>query len=131
MRTASVVAILALAPTFASCHRPSAATTAPLAHFAVVLEHSVQGWTAHCQVGCRWTDSTMACGGCQIRLSAAGVGPARLPEDPTEGFAFTLQDAGTGWEATGVRGVRWRALSWQCQAAVCRARIDETGVVGS
>ena len=117
----------------AACHRPASVPTnaVPRAHFAIVLERSNAGWSAHCDDGCRWTDLTMSCSGCQVRLTAIGIGPANLPEEGPDGFAFTLKEAGTGWEAVAIRGVRWRSLTWGCGAPVCRARIDEAGVSGS
>jgi hypothetical protein len=122
-------ATLVLSLCLASCARPPARSVAPAPnHFSLVLEHSAQGWRANCDVGCRWRELTMSCGGCEVRLTSIGVGPASSfdPQDAT--FAFTLSDAGSGWEAKSGRGVYWLALSSSCGQTTCRARLDETGV---
>jgi hypothetical protein len=114
---------------FVACSTPRAPGIAPAAnHFSLVLEHSAQGWRATCDVGCRWREVTMSCGGCEVRLTSIGVGPASSfePEDAT--FAFTLSDAGSGWEAKSGRGVYWLGLSHSCPQTTCRARMDEAGV---
>ena len=108
---------------------PRTAGIAPAgSHFSLALEHSAQGWRASCDVGCRWRELTMSCGGCEVRLTSVGVGPASSfdPEDAT--FAFTLADAGSGWDAKSPRGVNWLALSYSCPETTCRARMDEAGV---
>ena len=129
MRTLIAAALLAVAPAVAAGPRPKGTAT-PIAHFAILLEHSAQGWAATCDTGCRWTHLTMSCEGCKIRVDVAGVGPASAPERGTEGFSFTLRDAGAGWQATRVRGTIWGALAYGCATTVCRARIDEAGVAG-
>ena len=131
MRRASVATGLALTAALVGCHRASPAVAVPAApsrHFALILERSASGWAAHCEVGCRWADVTMSCGGCQVRIDAAGIGAAGPIEGPPGSFAFVLRGTSAGWEAEGISGVHWRRLSWGCGAAVCRARIDETGV---
>jgi hypothetical protein len=117
----------------AGCHKTrSAATPAPGGHFALILEHSATGWAAHCEAGCLWTDVSMSCAGCEVRLDAAGIGRAYPSEAPATGFAFVLSGAGGGgWTARGIQGVNWRSLSWNCGAATCRARLDENGLRGT
>jgi hypothetical protein len=100
-------------------------------HFSFILEHSAQGWQAHCEAGCRWRDVTMSCGGCEVRLTSVGIGPANASEEEPGTFGITLTDSGSGWEARSLRGAGWITLSWGCPQATCRARIDETGVHGS
>jgi hypothetical protein len=131
MRVRFLVASVVVAVICSACHRaPLVATTAtsPSRHFALVLEHSAGGWSAHCDMGCRWTDVTMSCSDCAVQLDATGIGLVGAAEHTTDGFAFVLSGKGAGWEAQGVTGVSWQTLSWDCGAAVCRARIDETGV---
>jgi hypothetical protein len=128
--TGGIIAALALSACHSGTPRMSAARPAPLTHFSLIVEHSQRGWAAHCETGCRWTELTMDCAGCAVRVSLAGVSPARNTEEDPAGFAFTLQGTPTDWAASGVRGVAWRSLTWQCEALVCRARIDETGVGG-
>lgn len=99
-------------------------------HFALILEHSAQGWKATCDTGCVWREVSMSCGGCDVRLSSSGIGRAGAPEVALRGFAFTLSDSASGWQAKAARGVRWATLSFSCPQAVCRAEIDETGVRG-
>ena len=100
-------------------------------HFALTLEHSAQGWKANCDTGCAWREVSMSCGGCEVRLSSLGIDRAGTPEISRGGFAFTLSDSAGGWQAKDVRGTRWATLSYACPQAVCRARIDETGVRGN
>ena len=122
----AVVAFLAIA-----CHR-HAPTVAPVSdpdHFAIVLEHSAQGLAAHCEVGCQWIDVSMSCGGCDVRLDVSGIERAREATPRPTGFAFVLSPEGSGWKARAIQGTRWTTLGWSCGSAVCRARLDETGVV--
>ena len=114
---------------FVACSPPPMPKIAPAAnHFSLVLEHSAQGWKASCDVGCRWRELTMSCGGCEVRLTSVGVGPVGSSKVEEGTFAFTLTDAGSGWQAKSVRGAYWLALSWGCPETTCRARIDEAGV---
>jgi hypothetical protein len=114
---------------FVACSpRPTPATAPAPNHFSLVLEHSAQGWRASCEVGCRWRELTMSCGGCEVRITSVGVGPASSSEAEEATFAFTLTDAGSGWHAKSLRGVHWIALTWGCPETTCRARIDEAGV---
>ena len=123
--------ILVSALCFVACSTARAPGIAPAAnHFSLVLEHSVQGWRASCDVGCRWREVTMSCGGCEVRLTSIGVGPASSSEVEEGTFAFTLTDAGSGWQAKSIRGANWLALGWGCGETTCRARIDEAGVRG-
>lgn len=112
------------------CQRQTVVAT-PLApnHFAVVLERNATGWRAHCDTGCSWTDVSLTCAECDIRLDASGIARAYpAGAAPTPGFEFVVEAAATGWSARGVRGVEWQALTWTCQALGCRGRIDEAGV---
>jgi hypothetical protein len=114
-----------------ACHRtpPSVASVSPSnGHFAIVVEHSPKGWQAHCEAGCQWVDVSTSCGGCDVRLDATGIGPAYPASSEVTGFAFVLSSDGTGWQARAIDGARWKTLSWSCGTAVCRGRIDETGV---
>lgn len=97
-------------------------------HFSIVVDHSARGWRAHCETGCQWVDVTMFCGGCEVRLDATGIRPAHPASSAVTGFAFVLSTDGSGWKARAIDGTRWMTLSWNCEAAVCPARIDETGV---
>jgi hypothetical protein len=115
----------------AACHKtpPAVASTpVPTGHFAVILEHSAAGWAAYCEAGCQWTDVSMSCAGCDVRLDASGIARAYPAPPVATGFAFIFSNAGGGWTARGIQGVRWRSLSWSCGAAVCRVRLDESGV---
>ena len=107
---------------------PTLKTQLAPTHFSLVLDHSAQGWRASCEVGCRWSELTMSCGGCEVRLTSVGVSPASSSEAQEATFAFTLTDAGSGWQANSLRGVYWLALAWRCPQTTCRARIDEAGV---
>ena len=125
LATTVLAAFLAIA-----CHKTSpavAAASAQTGHFTVILERSATGWAAHCEVGCQWTDVTMSCDGCDVQLDASGIARAFLAPAP-KGFAFVVSNARDGWTARGIQGVRWQKLSWSCGAAVCRGRLDETGV---
>ena len=108
---------------------PMHTTSAPLEHFAVVVEHApTQGWAATCETGCRWKTATLDCRGCEVRIDAGGISLATAPAERTERFAFVLHDDASGWGARALHGTSWNALSWECRTVVCRARIDETGV---
>lgn len=114
-----------------ACHKtpPNVASISPSnGHFSMVVEHSTTGWRAHCEAGCRWVDVSMSCGGCEVRLDAAGIGPAYPANSAVTGFAFVLSSDGPGGKARAIDGTQWRALSWSCGAGVCSARIDESGV---
>ena len=114
-----------------ACHKtpPSVASVAPAnGHFSIVVEHSAGGWRAHCETGCHWVDVSMFCGGCDVRLDATGIRPAYPASSAVPGFAFVLSTDGTGWKARAIDGARWKTLSWNCGAVMCRGRIDETGV---
>jgi hypothetical protein len=116
-----------------ACHKaPPAVVSAPVPtdHFAVILEHSATGWAARCEAGCQWTAVSMSCARCDVRLDASGIARAYPSAPAPTGFAFVLSSAGGGVTARGIQGVRWRSLSWSCGAAVCRARVDESGVGG-
>ena len=133
LSVSTVVLLAALASSGGSTASPhaTAARTASEAHFSLVLERTARGWRAQCDSGCRWTKLSIACLGCEVRINAAGVGPALRAETDTTGFAFTVRRTRSGWAAKGVRGLRWTALAWTCAAGACRARIDETGVSGA
>lgn len=116
----------------AACQRPSTVATAstiPLNPFSLVVEHSGTGWQARCESGCSWMNVSMACAGCSVQIDANGIIRAdRVKAAPT-GFAFVLVDDGGGkWSARGVQGVAWKKVSWSCNNAPCRGRLDETGV---
>jgi len=120
---------LASALCFVACSKTPIPSIAPAQnHFSIVLEHSAQGWRASCEAGCRWREVTMSCGGCEVRLTSIGVGPASSFDPKEATFAFTLTDSGSGWEAKAPRGTYWLALSSGCAQTTCRARVDETGV---
>ena len=127
MRVSALTSLVLVAVVATGCYKVSQPPAVAPAHFALVLEHSETGWSAHCEVGCRWSDVTMTCGGCAVRLDVGGIGPVASERYET-GFAFVLAGSGPGWEAKGITGVRWLGLSWQCEQTTCRARIDETGV---
>ncbi len=114
-----------------ACHKtpPSVAQiSASEGHFSIVVDHSAREWRAHCETGCRWVDVSMSCGGCEVRLDATGIRPAYPASSAVTGFAFVLSTDGSGWKARAIDGTRWITLSWNCEAAVCPARIDEAGV---
>lgn len=124
---ASIVVAMFLA---IACHR-QAPTVAPVSepdHFAIVLEHSAKGLAAHCEVGCNWVNVSMSCGGCDMRLDVSGIGRAAEAAPSPAGFAFVLSPDRTGWKARAIRGARWITVGWSCGTAVCRVRLDETGV---
>jgi len=116
------------------CHRPPAVATAgaspaPMRHFAILLERSATGWSAHCEAGCAWTDVTETCAGCDIRLDATGISRGYPPRAGAQGFEFVVSGEREGWSAQGVHGVAWTKVSWGCPGTTtCRARLDETGV---
>ncbi len=116
----------------ASCQRaPSVATTRtiPLNPFSVVVEHSTTGWRAHCESGCEWMDVSMSCAGCSVQIDATGIVRASAVKAAPVGFAFVLVDDGVGkWTARGIQGVSWKSVSWGCNNALCRGRLDEDGV---
>ena len=118
----------------AACHRaPAAAASsagpAPVRHFAIVLERSATGWSAHCEIGCAWTDVTETCTGCDIRLDLTGISRGYPARPGTQGFEFVVSGEREGWSAQAVRGVAWTKVSWACPGTTtCRARVDETGV---
>lgn len=129
MRLRALTTVLAVVLT-AGCHRAPAVTTAPVHHFAIVLERSATGWSARCETGCAWTEVSATCVGCDIRLDATGISRGYPARPATQGFEFIVSGDGQGWSARAVRGVTWVDLSWGCTTAPCRARIDETGVRG-
>jgi hypothetical protein len=130
MRALATTTLLAGFVATACYKMPPAVASAPVptGHFAVILEHSATGWAAHCEAGCQWTDVSMSCAGCDVRLDASGIARAYPAAPAATGFAFVLSNTGRGWTARGIQGVRWQSLSWSCGAAVCRARVDESGV---
>jgi len=131
MPARALTSILVVVLVATACHKtpPTVApTSVSNGHFAIVLEHSAKGWAAHCETGCHWVDVSMSCGGCDVQLDASGIAPAYPATSVATGFAFVLSTAGSGWKARAIQGVRWKSLSWSCDAAVCRGRLDETGV---
>ena len=131
MRVRALAAAVLIAFIAGACRKTPPAvvsTPVPTGHFAVILEHSATGWAAHCVTGCRWTDVSMSCPGCDVRVDASGIARAHPGAPPPTGFAFVLSSTASGWTARGIQGVRWQSLSWSCGAAVCRARLDESGV---
>jgi hypothetical protein len=125
---ATIVVVILVATACYKTPPTVAPTSVPNGHFAIVLEHSAKGWAAHCEAGCQWVDVSMSCNGCDVRLDASGIGPAYPATSAPTRFAFVLSTDGTGWKARAIQGMRWKSLSWSCGAAVCRGRIDETGV---
>lgn len=124
---ASIVVAIFLA---IACHR-QAPTVAPVSepdHFAIVLEHSAKGLAAHCEVGCNWVDVSMSCSGCDVRLDVSGIGPVLEDTSSQNGFALVVSRDRTGWKARAIQGARWKTVGWSCESAVCRVRLDETGV---
>jgi hypothetical protein len=131
MRPHALAAALAALVLAAGCRSGRSREPAPTS-FAMIVERSASGWRVQCERGCRWTEVSMQCAGCEVRLDAAGIARADAPAAAgTAGFAFVLSAADRGWAARGVRGVRWTALSWTCGGAVCRGRLDESGVSGA
>jgi hypothetical protein len=118
----------------AGCSRAPAVETAgaapaPVPNYAILLERSATGWSAHCEAGCRWTDVTETCAGCDIRLDATGISRGYPARAGTQGFEFVVSAEREGWSAQAVRGVTWTNVSWGCPGTTtCRARVDETGV---
>jgi hypothetical protein len=127
MRMRALTTLLAVALA-AGCHRAPAVGTAPVHHFAIVLERSATGWSARCETGCAWTEVTETCEGCDIRVDATGISRGYPARPGTEGFEFVVSGERQGWSARAVRGVTWVTLSWTCPTATCRARVDETGI---
>ncbi len=131
MRMHALVATVLAGVLAAACRMmppAGAPSSVPMEHFAVILEPSATGWAAHCEAGCRWTDVSIACGGCEVRLDASGITRAYPLAPAPTGFAFILSRSREGWAARGIQGVRWQSLSWSCGTAVCRARVDESGL---
>ena len=131
MRMHALSTVLA-AVLIAGCHRApvvAAAGAAPGQHFAIVLERSATGWSAHCEVGCAWTNVTETCAGCDIRLDLTGISRGYPAHAGTQGFEFVVSSERDGWRAEAVRGVTWEKVSWTCRGTTtCRARVDERGV---
>jgi hypothetical protein len=127
MRARALTILLAVV-VMTGCHRVPEVATAPVHHFAIVLERSATGWSARCETGCAWTEVTETCAGCDIRLDATGISRAYPARPGAEGFEFVVSGERQGWSARAVRGVTWVTLSWTCTTATCRARVDETGV---
>jgi hypothetical protein len=130
MSKRAFASILVALAAVSACHKaPESTQTAavPEQHFSILLQRSDTGWTAHCEVGCHWIDLSFHCVSCEWRLDADGVSNYDLNRS-SSGFAFVLSDEHNGWSARGLRGVRWLKLSWSCGTAVCRGRVDETGV---
>jgi hypothetical protein len=133
MRAPALASIVVAIVVVAACHNkpPTVAPmSAPEGHFAIVLEQSAKGWTAHCETGCAWVEVSMSCAGCDVRIDASGIGPAYPATTAATGFAFVLSADGTGGKARAIQNVRWTTLSWGCGPAFCRVRLDETGVRG-
>lgn len=131
MRTRALAATVFAVFLAAACRTTPpdvASTPVPIAPFALVLEQSETGWAAHCETGCQWRDVSMTCAGCDVRLDASGIARATPSAPEATGFAFVLSRAERGWTAQGIQGVQWQSLSWNCGAAACRARLDESGV---
>jgi hypothetical protein len=130
MRLYAIAAIVLAVFLAVACHKPSAVSAAPTEAglFAVILERSATGWPAHCEAGCQWTAAvTVSCDGCDLQLDASRI--ARVyPSPAPKGFAFVVSNARGGWTASRIQGVRWQKLCWNCGAALCRGRLDETGV---
>jgi hypothetical protein len=124
----SILAVIFFATACHTMPPPVAPTSGSSDHFAIVLEHSAKGLAAHCETGCQWVDVSMSCGGCEVKLDASGIGPAYPAISTATGFAFVLSPAAKGWKARAIQGTRWKSLSWSCDAATCRVRLDETGV---
>jgi hypothetical protein len=131
MVTRSLASFVAAIFIATACHQkpPTVAPVpAPNDHFSIVLERSANGWAAHCEAGCAWVTVSMACGGCDVRLDASGIGPAYPATSAATGFAFVLSADRTGGKARSIQGTRWTTLGWGCLPAACRVRLDETGV---
>ena len=132
MRVHVLVAALAVAAVTGACHRRpalAAAGTLPLNPFSVVIEHSSAGWQVQCESGCEWMKVSMSCAGCSVQVDATGIVRAERAKGAPIGFAFVLVDDGVGkWTARGIQGVAWKKLTWSCNNALCRARLDTEGV---
>ena len=132
MRIRAVATAIAALMLGASCQRATSAATVstiPLNPFSVVVEHSTTGWRAHCESGCEWMDVSMSCAGCSVQIDATGIVRASAAKAAPIGFAFVLVDDGVGkWTARGIQGVAWKKVSWSCDNALCRGRLDEDGV---
>ena len=104
------------------------AMSAP-AHFSVKVTHSGEGWTAHCATGCAWKDVTFTCGNCEVQLDETGISLASRAEAQAKGFAFVLSASPTGWNALGVRGVKWVRTTVVCvNPSSCTGVLNESGV---
>lgn len=120
---AGMASLLVLVSVMAA--RPSS----PLPHFQVTVENSAKGWLARCDTGCAWKELSVACGDdCRVRIDASGVTANSTEEWTKSTFGFVLSRSEKGGQAVSLGGTGWTTLSWKCAAAVCRARIDESGV---
>lgn len=123
--------IALVASTAVACHHGAKRDeTPPIAHFAVVVEHDASGWKAHCETGCEWTDVSIQCAGCDVRIDAKGITHSSAPARTTP-FAFELSKAEPGWKVRSLRGARWEGLTWGCASAMCRMRVDENGLAAA
>jgi hypothetical protein len=132
MRIHVLVPTLAAIAVAGACQRPAAVATTrtiPLNAFSVVIEHSSAGWQVQCESGCEWMKVSMSCAGCSVQLDATGIVRAVRARAAPIGFAFVLIDDGVGkWTARGIQGTAWKKLTWTCNNALCRARLDTEGV---
>lgn len=108
------------------------ASKTPLAHFSVILERSVTGWSAECQSGCAasWKASFTCAEArqCGARVDAVGIITLANDRRLDPKFSFTLEGTVDGITANRSNGTEWITLSWGCGQAPCRARITELGV---
>lgn len=131
MRTRNLAGLIAAILLGSACHRspaPVAISSTPNNQFAILVQHSPKGWTAHCEAGCAWIDVTMDCVACEVQIDSRGIARAYpKPADPI-GFAFVLSKTESGWNARAIQGTRWTDVTWDCSGDVCQGRLDEKGV---
>jgi hypothetical protein len=101
----------------------------PRASFSLVLESTRTGWAAQCDSGCRWRQLSFDCRqACGAVIDADGVVTLAAARRDSTAFRFVVEHTPTGVRAIARSGTAWQALSWDCGAESCRARVDQRGV---
>ena len=101
------------------------------AQFSLVLESTPTGWAARCDSGCRWRQLAFDCErACRAVVDANGLVTVASPRPDSTAFLFLVERTPTGVSAESRLGTAWKMLSWECQSAPCRARVDAYGVSG-
>lgn len=102
----------------------------PVAHFALTVSPTSDGYRMVCQEGCGWKSLSFTCAAnCRVLIHDTGVNMDPNAAKPAEAtFAFTFERHADQLTVRSLGGTQWDELDWNCTLLRCDARLDQNGV---